>query len=65
MDWETVWRNFSEQPLFTPVFHLYHRILDIKRHDKMPFYIYPHAKKWISFEDSFITFIDWLVDAHE
>ena len=39
--------------------------MDIKRYDHMPFYFYPHAKKWISFEDSFITFLDWLVDAHE
>ena len=31
----------------------------------MPFYIYPTAKAWISFEDTFITFLDWLVDAHE
>ena len=31
----------------------------------MPFYIYPSAKSWISFEDTIITFLDWLVDAHE
>ena len=31
----------------------------------MPFYIYPSAKSWISFEDTIITFLDWMVDAHE
>jgi len=31
----------------------------------MPFYIYPHAKKWISFEDTLLTFVDWAIDAHE
>lgn len=31
----------------------------------MPFYIYPSAKSWISYEDTIITFLDWLVDAHE
>jgi hypothetical protein len=39
--------------------------MNIKRHDHMPFYIYPQAKSWISFEDTVLTFIDWLVDAHE
>ena len=31
----------------------------------MPFYIYPQAKSWISFEDTILTFLDWAVDAHE
>ena len=31
----------------------------------MPFYFYPAAKSWISFEDTIITFLDFLVDAHE
>ena len=39
--------------------------MSIKRYDHMPFYFYPYAKQWISFEDTFITFLDWLVDAHE
>lgn len=39
--------------------------MNIKRHDHFPFYIYPQAKSWISFEDTIITFIDWLIDAHE
>lgn len=39
--------------------------MDIKRYEHMPFYFYPMAKQWISFEDTFLTFVDWLVDAHE
>ena len=39
--------------------------MGIKRYDHMPFYFYPAAKSWISYEDTFLTFIDWLVDAHE
>lgn len=31
----------------------------------MPFYFYPAAKSWISFEDTFLTFVDWTIDAHE
>ena len=31
----------------------------------MPFYFYPSAKSWISFEDTIITFLDWMVHAHE
>ena len=44
---------------------LYHNFMNIKRYEHMPFYIYPSAKSWISFEDTIITFIDWAVDAHE
>ncbi len=31
----------------------------------MPFYIYPQAKSWVSFEDTILTFLDWMVDVHE
>lgn len=31
----------------------------------MPFYFYPYAKQWVSFEDTILTFLDWMVDAHE
>jgi len=65
MDWQTIWRDFTEQPITTPFFSLYTKFMNIKRHDHFPFYIYPQAKSWISFEDTIITFIDWLVDAHE
>ena len=39
--------------------------MDIKRYDKMPFYFYPAAKEWISWEDGIISFVDYLADAHE
>lgn len=65
MDWTSIWRDISEQPLSSPFFNLYYRFMNIKRYEHMPFYFYPAAKSWISFEDTIITFIDWLVDAHE
>lgn len=39
--------------------------MNIKRYEHMPFYIYPATKSWISFEDTILTFLDYLVDAHE
>jgi hypothetical protein len=51
--------------LLSPVLNLYYQFMNIKRYDRFPFYIYPAAKSWISYEDTFITFIDWMVDAHE
>lgn len=65
MDWQSLWRDISEQPLSAPLFNLYYRFMNIKRYEHMPFYFYPAAKSWISFEDTIITFLDWLVDAHE
>ena len=49
----------------SPVFNLYYQFMNIKRYDHFPFYIYPRARQWISFEDTFINFLDYLVDAHE
>lgn len=60
-----MWRDFSNQPAAGPLLGLYYNFMNIKRYDHMPFYIYPSAKSWISFEDTIITFLDWLVDAHE
>jgi hypothetical protein len=65
VDWTSFWRDFQEQPLLTPLFNLYYQFMEIKRYDHMPFYFYPYAKQWISFEDTIITFLDWLCDAHE
>jgi len=39
--------------------------MNIKRYDHFPFYIYPHGVKISSFEDSFLKYIDFLIDAHE
>ena len=65
MDWQTIVRDFSEQPFFTPILGIYYKFMDIKRYDHMPFYIYPQSRSWISFEDTILTFLDWAVDAHE
>ena len=65
MDWTTFVLDVKEQPIMAPVFNLYFRFMNIKRYDHMPFYFYPYAKQWISYEDTFLTFVDWLVDAHE
>ena len=65
MDWNSLVRDLTEQPLATPLIGLYYNFMNIKRYEHMPFYIYPSAKSWISFEDTILTFIDWFVDAHE
>lgn len=65
MDWNSIVRDLCEQPASGALLGLYYKFMDIKRYENMPFYIYPSAKSWISFEDSILTFIDWFVDAHE
>ncbi len=65
MDWQSLVRDFQQQPFAGPLLGLYYNFMNIKRYEHMPFYIYPSAKSWISFEDTIITFLDWLVDAHE
>jgi hypothetical protein len=39
--------------------------MNIKRYDHFPFYIYPGRVRVQSFEDSILSFVDYLVDAHE
>ena len=41
MDWYSVCRDLSEQPLAAPLLGLYNNFMNIKRYDHMPFYIYP------------------------
>ena len=65
MDWTSLSRDIKEQPLAAPLIGLYYNFMNIKRYDHFPFYIYPRAKQWISFEDTILTFLDWAVDAHE
>jgi len=43
----------------------YHKFMNIKRYDHMPYYIYPYGQKVVSFEDGVLKFLDYLVDAHE
>ena len=65
MDWQSLWRDFQEQPLFYPLLVTWEKFMSIKRYDKFPFYIYPGAKSVSSYEDKFLNFVDFLVDAHE
>jgi hypothetical protein len=39
--------------------------MNIKRYDRMPFYIAPAAGKVVNYEDKLINLLDWAVDAHE
>lgn len=39
--------------------------MNIKRYDRMPFYIAPAAGKVVNYEDMILGYVDWLVDAHE
>ena len=43
----------------------YSAFMNIKRYDRMPFYIAPAAGKVVNYEDMAINYLDWLVDAHE
>jgi hypothetical protein len=65
MDWKSIVNDLCEQPASSALLGLYYNFMNIKRYEHMPFYIYPSAKSWISFEDTILTFIDWFVDAHE
>jgi len=62
---ETLYRDFQHRPVLYPLLKAYSSFMDIKRYDKMPFYIAPAAENIVSYEDQFITFLDFLVDAHE
>jgi len=64
-DFETWWRDFQERPLAFPILSLYMRFMDIQRYEHMPFYFYPVGKGIVSYEDSVLKFIYFLVDAHE
>lgn len=66
-DWtaEQMYRDFWSRPITYPLLRLYSSILDIKRYDRMPFYIAPAAGKVINYEELFINYLDWAVDAHE
>jgi len=48
-----------------PLFRSYSWFLNIKRYDSFPFYVQPGVKSVMGFEDTVLTFIDHLVDAHE
>ena len=66
-DWsfETLYRDFQHRPIGYPLLKAYDSFMNIKRYDKMPFYAAPVGEKVVSYEDRFIMYLDWLVDAHE
>ena len=66
-DWtlEQMYRDFWGRPVAYPLLRMYNSFMNIKRYDKMPFYIAPAAGKVVDYEDEVINRIDWLVDAHE
>ena len=39
--------------------------MDIRRYDRMPFYFAPVGTHVVNYEDKFLNYLDWLVDAHE
>lgn len=66
-DWtiEQMYRDFWNRPLAYPLLRTYNSFMNIKRYDRMPFYIAPAAGKVVNYEDKLINLIDWGVDAHE
>jgi len=62
---EQVYRDFWSRPLAYPLLRIYSQFMNIKRYDRMPFYIAPAAGKVVNYEDELINLLDWTVDAHE
>ena len=62
---EQMYRDFWHKPLGYPLLRLYGSFMNIKRYDRMPFYIAPAATTIVSYEDLCISYLDWMVDAHE
>ena len=66
-DWtlEQVYRDFWSRPLSYPLLRVYGSFMNIRRYDKMPFYFAPAAGKVVNYEDLFLNYVNWMVDAHE
>ena len=66
-DWtlEQVYRDFWSRPVSYPILRLYNSFMNIKRYDRMPYYIAPAGTSVVNYEDEFINYLDWTVDAHE
>ena len=64
-DWATMWRDFQEKPILSPILGAYNAFLNIRRYDNFPFYVQPGQKKVAGFEETVLTFMDHLVDGHE
>ena len=64
-DWVDYFREKWHDPLFIEVFAMWERIMRLERGNKFPFYIFPNVKKGDGMLDTFLLFVDNLVDAHE
>jgi len=64
-NFEQIYRDFWNRPIGYPILILYNCFMDIRRYDRMPFYIAPLGTSVVSFEDKILTQLDWMVDAHE
>ena len=62
---EQMYRDFWNRPLGYPFLRAYGVFMNIKRYDRMPFYIAPAATEVVNYEDELLNRIDWAVDAHE
>ena len=62
---EQAYRDFWGRPLMYPLLRVYSAFMNIKRYDRMPFYIAPAAGTVVNYEDELIGYLDWMVDAHE
>lgn len=64
-NWQTIYKDFWNRPLGYPLLSLYERIMNIRRYDRMPFYFAPIGSGVVNYEDEFLHFLDYVVDAHE
>ena len=60
-----MYRDFWSRPVSYPILRMYSQFMSIKRYDRMPFYFAPAAGKVVNYEEKFIHYLDWMVDAHE
>ena len=63
--WDDYYQMLTQGPLFSPLFELYGRFMELERGNKFPFYIFPGVKNVGKKEETFLDFVDNLVDAHE
>lgn len=50
-DWQTLYRDFWNRPLGYPLLTIYTQFMNIRRYDKMPFYIAPVGEGIVNYEE--------------
>ena len=60
-----MYRDFWSRPVAYPLLRIYSAFMDIKRYDRMPYYIAPAAGQVVNYEEELFNLMDWAVDAHE